>query len=213
MRASWCAAVVVLLVAPPAFADVPGIDGSAGASATGAGAGWVLLGTGDATGATAFFERELPIVRHLSLVPRAGFLFASRTDHDFGAARIFVNGVEVASSPGHTITDRAWSAFADLDLMVATGRVGNMRLGFAAGPSLRYLSHRRPTGGFASLSAEEGEVFEIQYQHDRGFDPGVCLGLRADIAVARTLVGLRSAFYQYTEGTPVLMVAASVSLF
>jgi len=79
MRPSQLAGVIVALIGGPAFAGGPST----------AGGGWVLLGDGDVAGGAGFVEHELALVRHLSLVPRAGLLFASRTQDGFGAGRAF----------------------------------------------------------------------------------------------------------------------------
>jgi hypothetical protein len=203
---SWLSgSLAVLLASPAALADA-----TAGRR-TSAGAGWVLLGDGDVSGASLFVEHELPIVGHyVFLVPRAGFLLASRTDNSYGAGEVRVDGVVVGQSEGITLSWRAWSAVLDLDLLLATPRIGNLRLGIAAGPSLRYLAHRRPGGAWSSWSPEERARWGATYRETRGFDPGLSYGLHADLTSAGFLVGARASYSTYPDGTPVLLVGASL---
>lgn len=196
---TWFAAAVVLLVAPPVLAE----------GATSAGAAWVFLGDGDVDGASVFLEREVPLLRHLSLVPRAAFLLAGRTTRGFGAGELRVNDVVVGRSAGITLHARAWSAVADLDLLAALP-IGNFRVAVAAGPSLRHLDHVRAITAWASWSPAEGDRSGAQYEVTQAFHAGLSVGLRADVRFARTLLGLRAAYASYTGGTPVFLVGASL---
>ena len=202
---AWFAGAAVVLFAPP----VPAEELRPAAGATSAGGAWVLLGTGDITGASVFVEREVPILRHLSVVPRAGFLVAGRTTRGFGAGELRVNDVVVGRSPGITLHARAWSAVGDLDLLAALP-IGNFRVAVAAGPSLRHLDHVRPIAAGVSWSPAEGYRSGFQYDVLQAFHAGLSVGLRADLRFARTLLGLRAAYASYTEGTPVFLMGASL---
>jgi hypothetical protein len=202
---TWFAGALMLLFAAP----VPAEERRPAAGATSAGGAWVFLGSGDITGASVFLEREVPILRHLSLVPRAGFLLAGRTTRGFGAGELRVNDVVVGRSPGITLHARAWSVVGDLDLLAALP-IGNFRVAVAAGPSLRHLDHVRPISAWASWSPAEGDRSGVQYEVVQAFHAGLSVGLRADLRLARTLLGLRAAYASYTEGTPVLLMGASL---